>query len=130
MLAPAVEREACHARKTVETRVANAALDSEAPAFEIFPVQVNLKFQRDRQGLVVRFREPSGVHRDVTRQAIFTIADPTTAKVENGVVTPLADGETKVPTADDRSRRTPASSVGPSARPNVASANAASRRSE
>lgn len=73
-----------------------AALDTASPAFEVFPGEVNLKFQRDRQGLVVRFTEANGVHRDVTREAQYTIADPTKAKVENGVVTPLADGETKV----------------------------------
>ena len=75
--------------------VASAALDAQNP-FEVFPTNVNLKFQRDRQSLVVRFTEANGVHRDVTAEAKFSVADPAKAKVENGVVAPLADGETTV----------------------------------
>jgi hypothetical protein len=72
---------------------AQAALDASA-AFEVFPADVNLKFVRDRQSLVVRITEPNGVHREVTNDTKFTIADPTKAKIEKGVVTPLADGQT------------------------------------
>jgi hypothetical protein len=74
---------------------ASAALETQNP-FEVFPSDVNLKFQRDRQSVVVRFTEANGVHRDVTADAKFSVADPTKAKVENGVVVPLADGDTKV----------------------------------
>lgn len=74
---------------------ARAALDSQQP-FQVFPSEVNLKFQRDRQSLVVRWTEPNGVHRDVTTEATFTLADPDKAKIEKGVLTPLADGETKL----------------------------------
>ncbi len=52
---------------------ANAALTTD---FEVFPADVNLKSARDRQSLVVRITEPNGVHRDVTAEAKFTIADP------------------------------------------------------
>jgi hypothetical protein len=72
-----------------------AALETQ-PTFEVFPQEVNLNTVRDRQSLVVRFTEPNGVHRNVTTEAKFTLADPAKAKVENGVVTPLADGETKL----------------------------------
>ena len=74
---------------------ARAAIDSANP-FEVFPADVNLKFLRDSQSMVVRVTEPNGVHRDVTAEAKFTIDDPVKAKVEKGVVFPLADGETKV----------------------------------
>jgi hypothetical protein len=70
-----------------------AAINSD---FEVFPTDVNLKFQRDQQSVVVRIKEASGVHRDVTTLATFSVADPTKAKVEKGVIYPLADGETKV----------------------------------
>ena len=60
--------------------------------FEVFPTDVNLKFMRDEQSMVVRITEPNSVHRDVTADAKFTIADPTKAKVEKGVILPLADG--------------------------------------
>ncbi len=46
--------------------------------------------------MVVRVTDANGVHRDVTAEAKFTIADPVKAKVEKGVIFPLADGETKV----------------------------------
>jgi hypothetical protein len=74
----------------------SAVLDSKELAFEVFPADVNLKFQRDRQSLVVRITEPGGVQRNVTTEARFTLADPSKAKVEKGVVLPLADGETKL----------------------------------
>ncbi|MEQ1851577.1 MAG: DUF1549 and DUF1553 domain-containing protein [Chthoniobacteraceae bacterium] len=67
-----------------------------ANAFEVFPAEVNLNTQRDRQSLVCRFTEPNGVHRNVTGEAKITVADPTKAKVENGTVYPLADGQTTV----------------------------------
>lgn len=72
---------------------AQGAIETE-PAFEVFPKDVNLTTGRDRQSLVVRITEATGVHRNVTAEAKFTIADPAKAKVENGVVLPLADGET------------------------------------
>jgi len=73
--------------------LAQAAIESSA-TFEVFPPDVNLKFLRDRQSLVVRITEPNGVHRDVTKDTTFTITDPAKAKIEKGVVTPLADGQT------------------------------------
>jgi hypothetical protein len=64
--------------------------------FEVFPAEVNLKFKRDRQSIVCRTTEASGINRNVTGEAKVTFADPTKAKFENGVVLPLADGETKM----------------------------------
>ncbi|MEI9898378.1 MAG: hypothetical protein WDN28_32100 [Chthoniobacter sp.] len=55
---------------------------------------MNLKFARDKQSLVVRTTEANGVNRDVTAAATFTLADPSKAKIEKGVVYPLADGQT------------------------------------
>ena len=65
-------------------------------AFEVFPHEVNLSSVRDRQSLVVRVTEPNGVHRNVTAEAKLTLADPAKAKIENAVLAPLADGETKL----------------------------------
>ena len=61
---------------------------------EVFPGDVNLKTARAVQSVVVRITEQSGVQRDVTGQAAFTFADPAKAKIEKGVVSPLADGDT------------------------------------
>ncbi len=65
-----------------------------AQNFEVFPSEVNLKFQRDRQSLVCRFTEPGGVQRNVTADVKFALVDGTKAKIENGAVLPLADGQT------------------------------------
>ena len=67
-----------------------------AANFEVFPTEVNLKFLRDRQSLVCRFTEPTGIQRNVTTEAKFSFSDPAKAKVENGVVLPLADGATSL----------------------------------
>jgi len=66
---------------------------------EIFPADVNLKTKRALQSVVVRITEQSGVQRDVTEQAAFTFADPAKAKIEKGVVAPLADGDTMLKVA-------------------------------
>ncbi|MEQ1862468.1 MAG: DUF1549 and DUF1553 domain-containing protein [Chthoniobacteraceae bacterium] len=66
------------------------------PPFDALPHKIDLSDVRDRQSLVVRTTEPNGVQRNVTAEAKFTLADPAKAKIENGVVTPLADGETKL----------------------------------
>lgn len=69
--------------------LAVAAIETAEPPFQVFPADVNLKFQRDRQSLVVRVAEASGVMRDVTAEAKFTIADRSLA---NGV-RPSASGD-------------------------------------
>ncbi len=67
-----------------------------AQALEVFPAEINLKFQRDRQSIVCQTTEANGVNRNVTAETKVTFADPTKAKFENGSVLPLADGETKM----------------------------------
>ncbi len=73
-----------------------AAMPIFGANFEVFPSEVNLKFMRDRQSVVCRFTEPNGVHRNVTAEAKFSIADAAKAKFENGTVRPLADGRTSL----------------------------------
>ncbi len=75
---------------------ATAATAFAAERFEVFPAEVNLKFLRDRQSLVCRFTEGNGVHRNVTREAMFTFADGKVAKVVDGTVLPLGDGATSL----------------------------------
>lgn len=70
-----------------------AGIESQ-PAFEVFPREVDLNTVRDQQSMVVRFTESNGVHRNVTTEAKFILADPAKAKITDGILTPLADGET------------------------------------
>ncbi len=71
-----------------------ASASFAANSFEVFPSEVNLKFLRDRQSVVCRWTEPNGVHRNVTAQAKFTLSDATKAKIADGTVYPVADGQT------------------------------------
>ena len=66
---------------------------------EVFPGDVNLKTARAVQSVVVRITEQSGVQRDVTGQAAFTFTDPAKAKIDKGIVSPLADGDTALKVA-------------------------------
>lgn len=81
---------------TTALLVAAAGSVLGAQNFEVFPAEVNLKYLRDSQSIVCRFTEPNGVHRNVTGEAKITFSDATKAKVQNGTVLPLADGETKM----------------------------------
>ena len=67
-----------------------------ADNFQVFPAEVNLKFAQDRQSLVCRFTEPNGVDRNVTEQVKMTLTDPAKARIQGGVVYPVADGQTKL----------------------------------
>ncbi|HEY2341657.1 MAG TPA: hypothetical protein VGH90_01450, partial [Chthoniobacteraceae bacterium] len=70
-----------------------AALDQQKP-LQVFPGDVNLTYQRDKQSVIACATEANGINRDVTGEAKYTIADPSKAKIEKGVVYPVADGET------------------------------------
>jgi hypothetical protein len=60
------------------------------PAFEVFPHEVSLSDVRDRQSLVVRCRA-NGVHRNVTTEAKFALADMTGQNRKRHPL-PAADG--------------------------------------
>jgi len=83
------------------TAPAAAALNAPDGSFklEVFPPDANLRTKRGAQSFVVRATEASGIQRDVTAQAEFTVADPSKAKIEKAVLTPLADGETTLKVA-------------------------------
>lgn len=62
----------------------------------VYPDSVNLTTQNDRQSLVVQAAYADGVTRDVTREARFTLGNRALAKIQNAVVTPVADGQTEL----------------------------------
>ncbi|MBI5766417.1 MAG: DUF1549 domain-containing protein [Verrucomicrobia bacterium] len=63
---------------------------------KVFPADVNLQTAQDRQSLVVQAIYDDGVTRDVTDKAGFTVAHRSIAKLERGVVVPVADGRTEL----------------------------------
>ncbi|HEX5446035.1 MAG TPA: DUF1549 domain-containing protein [Pirellulales bacterium] len=61
---------------------------------EVFPPDVELSTNRDRQRFVVMATRDDGVTIDVTSQALAKLANPAMAKLDAATLTPLADGQT------------------------------------
>jgi hypothetical protein len=75
---------------------AAVAFGSVQTDLEVFPETAALTGARDQQSFVVRVTEPSGLHRDVTGEAKFSVKDAAKARFSGAIVTPVADGETSV----------------------------------
>jgi len=73
-------------------------LSSGPPPSEIrvYPTNINLTTHQDRQSLVVQAVYPDGLTRDVTTAATLTLGNKGLAKIENAVLTPVADGATEL----------------------------------
>jgi hypothetical protein len=61
---------------------------------EIFPPDVNLNTNRDRQMYIVVATRPDGVTLDVTSSAKATLANPALARIDGHTLYPTADGAT------------------------------------
>jgi len=85
-------------------RGANGAAASVLAAFtgpppteiRVYPTDVNLTTSRDRQSVVVQAVYADGLTRDVTSAATFALGNRSLARVERGIVSPLADGKTEL----------------------------------
>jgi hypothetical protein len=66
------------------------------PAIKVFPADIELRGKDDRQSVVVQLVDEQGTTRDVTTAAKLRLADPKTAKMQNGSLVPLANGETRL----------------------------------
>ncbi|MBW3599616.1 MAG: DUF1549 domain-containing protein, partial [Planctomycetes bacterium] len=60
----------------------------------VYPPDVNLSFQQDRQKFVVVATREDGVTMDVTSQAQAALSDAALARIENATLYPTADGQT------------------------------------
>ena len=60
----------------------------------VFPSEINLTTARDRQSIVVQASYADGITRDVTREAVLSLADPKPVRREGAVFYPAADGAT------------------------------------
>ena len=65
-------------------------------SLEVWPAQLKLDSQRDRQGFMVMATHASGLQRDVTAEAVATLGDPALASLDAGVLSPLSDGATQL----------------------------------
>jgi hypothetical protein len=60
----------------------------------VYPPDINLSFQQDRQRFVVVATRQDGVTLDVTKQAQAALGDASFARLENATVHPTTDGQT------------------------------------
>lgn len=63
---------------------------------EVFPADVDLNTNRDRQSFVVMSTRPDGVTLDVTSQAQVKVLDPNLVKLDGRTLYPKADGNTSI----------------------------------
>jgi hypothetical protein len=76
--------------------LAPAAMARQIATLEVFPSEVNLTTAADHQSLVVLATYDDGTTRDVTSESQFAFADAAFAKLHEGAVLPVADGQTQL----------------------------------
>lgn len=62
----------------------------------VFPTEISLSNQEDRQSMVIQAIYENGLTNDVTLQAKLGLENPALAKIENATIKPMSDGETKL----------------------------------
>jgi hypothetical protein len=62
----------------------------------VFPPDINLETKGDRQSFLVQATYADGITRDVTAEALASIAKPEFAKLDKNVCLPIADGATEM----------------------------------
>ena len=67
-----------------------------APTLEVFPSELHLKSKVDQKSFVVRVIREDGIHLDVTSEAKVVFENPALVAIEKGVLSPKADGATKM----------------------------------
>jgi len=67
-----------------------------AAELAVYPGDVSLHTNRDRQSVVVQGTEENGITRDVTKDAKLQFANPELARLEGSIVHPVADGQTEL----------------------------------
>lgn len=75
-----------------------SAAQAQAPlaSLDVSPPDINLFTARGRQVFVVQATYADGITRDVTAEAKASMVNPTLCKLEQNVLTPLADGATEL----------------------------------
>lgn len=69
---------------------------AEIVSVAVYPPQIHLNTNKDRQTVVVVATQADGITRDATEAAAFQFANPALAKIEGNVVLPVADGQTEL----------------------------------
>ena len=79
--------------KTAASKTGNA---NQVVKFEILPASAALNSARDRQSFVAQATFANGITRDVTAEVAWSLEHPNLAKMEQSVLYPLADRESKL----------------------------------
>ena len=80
----------------VNSSPVSVSLMAAPQRLEVFPPSISLHGERSRGQLVVTGYDQHGVPRDWTRDAKMEVTDAQIAVIRDGVVFPLANGETKI----------------------------------
>jgi hypothetical protein len=72
------------------------ATDSPIVQLHVYPPDINLTTKNDRQSIVVQAVQADGITRDVSREAILTLANAALCRRDGTVFYPLADGQTEL----------------------------------
>ena len=80
-------------------RVRSEAADSPLAKLNVYPADVHLNTNRDRQSLIVQAVYANGLTEDVTAKAQLTLANPALVKMEGQTLSPQADGKTELTVA-------------------------------
>ncbi len=84
---------------SIAALVLSSAQAADAPAtakLVAFPERVVLNVARESQDIVVQWQSPDGTTQDVSARAKVELADPQIARLNDGILEPLADGKTEL----------------------------------
>ena len=81
---------------SITTLLPFAARADSGPTLRVFPGEISLRGQGDRQAIVVQLEDEQGTTRDVTAEIKLRAADPKLIDVAGQVVRPKADGQTRL----------------------------------
>lgn len=124
MKSPAVFILAFSFTYAASTLAADAPAGASPPPtilkIEAFPPSITLESARDRQSVVVRGIDATGVTHDLTASATFEPANPAILNIDHAVMIPQADGETTVTiSALSQSVQIPVKSLNATVRPSL-----------
>ncbi|HWX19972.1 MAG TPA: DUF1549 and DUF1553 domain-containing protein [Candidatus Binatia bacterium] len=67
-----------------------------SPDLHAYPPTINLSSAKARQHIVIQSTSEDGITHDVTTQAMVTVVDPKLARLDHGLLSPFADGQTEL----------------------------------
>ena len=76
--------------------IAAASAEDKLSSLAVYPADINLSTKADSQRFIVVATRDDGVTLDVTAQATVKLADSKLCRLDNSVLYPEADGETKL----------------------------------